>query len=102
MINERSIKTAKSLHKKGIPFIILKYDISCLDIYNTVYELLFIKTDKVETRPLEREDALIIIKKLELPSLHKDDGHTVIWGNPKFKEKYHELKANGYEYNYDD
>lgn len=102
MVNERTIRIVKSMYKKGIPFIIQKYGVAAFGISNNLYELLYIKTDRIETRPLERDDAQELITKLGLPILHYVDSRNTIWGDENFKKKYHELKANGYEYDFDD
>lgn len=90
------------MKKKDIPFIILKYGVNAFGISNNIYELLFIKTNRIETKPLEREDAKELIRQLGLPLLYRVDSRNAIWGDENFKKKYHELKANGYEYDFDD
>jgi hypothetical protein len=92
MINERTVKKAKSLHKKGIPILVIKYSISAFSMANNVYELLWIKNGKMECLPLERIDAVTIIKTLSLPMLHKVDNRNVIWGDENFKAEYQLIK----------
>lgn len=82
------------MHKKGIPLIVIKYSISAFSMANNVYELLWIKNGKMEYRPLERIDAVAIIKSLELPVLHKVDNRNMIWGDERFKTEYLLLKKN--------
>ena len=88
MINQRTVRKALSMAKKGVPFILIKYEITSFGFSNNVYELLAIKGEKVETTPLERDDAMAIIKKLSLPVLHKLDNSNIIWGYEAFKEVY--------------
>lgn len=92
MINQRTVRKAISMAKKGVPFIIIKYEITSFGYSNNIYELLFIRNERVETTPLERDDAMAIIKKLSLPVLHRLDNSNVIWGYEAFKEVYQTIK----------
>ena len=88
MINQRTVRKATSMAKKGVPFIIIKYEVTSFGYSNNIYELLSIRNERVETTPLERDDAVVIIKKLSLPLLHKLDNSNIIWGYETFKEVY--------------
>lgn len=82
---------AKMVNKKK-PFIIIKYGITDFNGQaNNVYELVTLGRKNLQYVLLDRHIALGAIRKYNLPQLHKMDNRNVIWGDERFKDKFHNM-----------
>jgi hypothetical protein len=73
------------------PFLIVKYATTFLEVTNNTYEVVTLGSKKLRYFPIDRSDALLAIHKFDLPLLHKVDNRNMVWGDERFKERYHKL-----------
>lgn len=77
-----------SLMSRGKPFIVIKYGNIFNDIANNAYEMVTIGSNRLRYVPIDRSEALQVIRRYDLPLLHKMDNRNMIWGDEEFKKKY--------------
>lgn len=76
---------------KGKPFLIIKYGVTAFNgLANNAYELVTLGPKKLQYFPLERTIAMRVIKRHNLPLLHRLDSRNEIWGDEQFKVSFKE------------
>ena len=83
----------ESLLERNKPFLIIKYCVTMCERSNNVYEIVTISGHKLQYLPIDRNEAIEVIEKFELPLLYEMDSRNMIWGDDRFLEYYKKRKG---------
>lgn len=88
------VEKVRTLVNSKTPFLIVKYKATFIGMMSNCYDVVTLYGDKVQYYPLDRREAMQVLKEFSLPLLHDAGSDGKIWGDKRFKDKF---KKGGYK-----
>lgn len=89
------VERVRQLVENKIPFLIVRYGVTFIDITSNSYDLVTFYGNKLNYTPMERKDVMRVLRDFSLPMLwDAGDNRNTIWGDVKFRERF---KKGGYK-----